>query len=132
MMELFRKLGSLKRLSSLLASLWTLVILIACFLPGNEIPNVRFPMIDKWVHFIIFAGFSFLWLLVWAPATWRAGLWVFIAAVAFGYAVELLQGSGISPGRAYDANDVLADGIGGLLGVLLFFTLQKMADKQKP
>lgn len=104
---------------------WTVLIYIACLIPGNEIPDVKIPLADKWVHCIIFAGFSFLWLCVRPHSRLLFGLLLFLISVAVGYSVELLQGSGITRGRSYDLNDVLADAIGGAIGVLIFFILQK-------
>lgn len=111
----------------LLAILWTLGILVACLIPGNEVPHVSIPLIDKWVHFIIFAGFSFLWLSTFKHSTTSKGFLIFILSILLGYAVELLQDSGITKGRSYDVYDVVADGIGGALGVVLFFLWRKAA-----
>lgn len=116
-----------KKRTAILASIWTLLILVACLLPGKDIPDVSFPLIDKWVHFLIFGGFTFLWLCTLRETTRRNGLLVWIASVLLGYAVELLQGSGITKGRSFDLYDLLADSIGGLLGLLLFYLLRKQA-----
>jgi VanZ family protein len=107
--------------------LWTIMILIACLIPGDEVPDVHIPLIDKWVHFIIFGGFAFLWLCRFKQATIKTGLSIFVLTLLLGYVVELLQGSGITTGRSYDLYDVLADGIGGLLGTVLFFALRRAA-----
>lgn len=111
----------------LLAIFWTLGILLACLIPGNEVPHIRIPLADKWVHFIIFAGFSFLWLSTFKHANAAKGVLIFILSILSGYAVELLQDSGITRGRSYDIYDVVADGIGGALGVVLFFLWRKAA-----
>jgi VanZ family protein len=111
----------------LLAIFWTLGILFACLIPGNEVPHIRIPLADKWVHFIIFAGFSFLWLHTFKYANTAKGVLIFILSILLGYAVELLQDSGITRGRSYDLYDVVADGIGGALGVVLFFLWRKAA-----
>lgn len=108
-----------------LAIFWTLGIFLACLIPGNEVPHIRIPLADKWVHFIIFAGFSFLWLSAFKHVNTTKGILVFILSLALGYAVELLQGSGITRGRSYDVYDIVADGIGGALGVVLFFLWHK-------
>jgi VanZ family protein len=108
-----------------LAILWTLGILLACLIPGKEVPDIHIPLADKWVHFIIFAGFSFLWLCTFIRATAKKGMLIFILSVLLGYAVELLQDSGITTGRSYDVYDIVADAIGGALGVLLFFIWRK-------
>jgi len=107
------------------AILWTSFIFFACLIPGRDVPNVSFPLADKWVHFIIFGGFSFLWLST--SKTTNAGkrILIFLLAVLTGYIVELLQGSGITSGRSYDLWDVVADSIGGALGVGLFYLLSR-------
>jgi VanZ family protein len=110
-----------KKVAFVLAIFWTLGILIACLIPGNEVPHVSIPLADKWVHFIIFAGFSFLWLSTFKHANAAKGVLIFILSVLLGYAVELLQDSGITKGRSYDVYDVVADSIGGALGVVVFF-----------
>lgn len=115
-----------KKLAVWIAIIWTALILIACLIPGREIPNVHIPLMDKYVHFIIFAGFSFLWLCTRSKPRIATGFWIFIASVALGYLVELLQGSGITYGRSYEEADVLADAIGGLIGVLLFFLFKRL------
>lgn len=101
---------------------WTLLILAACFIPGSEIPNLKVPLIDKWVHFVLFGVFAFLWLRVYPSRRTTRLLTVFLVSVAFGYAVELLQGA-LRPllGRSYSGADALADAIGGALGVAAFY-----------
>ncbi|PSK89496.1 VanZ family protein [Taibaiella chishuiensis] len=121
MKQIFFFFTANKNRAILFAVLWTLLILVACFIPGREVPDVRIPFIDKWVHFVLFGGFSFLWLCTRKRAVPCTGLVVFLASVALGYGVELIQGSGITSGRSYDMYDVYADSVGGLLGVLLFF-----------
>lgn len=127
MQHIFLWLLKNKKWTVRIAVIWTVLILIACLLPGNEVPDVKIPMIDKWVHFIIFGGFTFLWLCVKRYRNLRFGIIMLLLAVAFGYAVELLQGSGITPGRSYDLMDVVADGIGGAIGVLIFFILRTIS-----
>ncbi len=116
-----------KKRTTWIAALWTLMILVACLIPGRDVPDVDVPFADKWVHFIIFAGFSFLWTCTFKQTSWRAGLTTGILSVLLGYAVELLQGSGITEGRSYDLYDLLADSVGGMLGLLLFFLLYRHA-----
>ena len=118
-----------KRRATWLAAVWTLLILVACLIPGKEVPQVTVPFADKWVHFIIFAGFSFLWLCTFKQPGFRAGLIMACLSALLGYAVELLQGSGITQGRSYDLYDLLADSIGGIIGLILFFVLYLRAVK---
>lgn len=108
-----------------MAIIWTALIFFVCFIPGNEVPNVKIPLIDKQVHFVIFAVFAFLWL-----ATFRSvnsGQYIFVFALSFatGVFVELIQGSGITYGRSFEINDIIADSIGGLIGILIFYFCYK-------
>lgn len=129
--KLFLYFHHRKRSATLLAITWTVLIVIACLIPGSGMPKVNIAMADKWVHFIIFAGFSFLWLQTRPKAGMTAGLFWFLLSVLLGYLVEVLQGSGITKGRAFDWYDVLADAIGGLLGVLLYFAMRSAWLKQE-
>ncbi len=103
------------------------MILVACLIPGNEIPDVKVPLADKWVHFVIFGGFAFLWMCVYRKPNARKGVFMALLTAAFGYAVEWLQGSGITRGRSYDLYDMLADSIGGIIGLAAFFLLRRIA-----
>ncbi len=89
-------------------------------MPARNVPHVAVPLIDKWVHFIFFGGFSLLWLCS-NPTTKMVRLVLMLAiAVAFGCIIELLQGAFPTLGRASEGMDVVADAIGGLIGVVLF------------
>lgn len=129
MKALFLFFHNHKPRTSRIALFWTLLILLACLIPGREVPDVQVPLADKWVHFVLFAAFSFLWICTFRRTGLKAGLIVGLLSVLFGYVVELLQGSGITEGRSYDLYDVLADGIGGLLGLAVFFLLRSYALK---
>ncbi len=104
---------------------WTLLILGACFLPGSEIPNIRIPLMDKWVHFVLFGVLAFLWLRAYPSRQFSRLVTVLLLCIAFGYGVEVLQGL-LRPylGRSYDGMDALADAVGSLLGTGFFFLLQ--------
>ncbi len=121
-----------RKRTGIMAAVWTLAILAACLIPGREIPNVNVPLADKWVHFILFAVFSFLWLFLYRHASLKQGLYICLLSSAFGYVVELLQGSGLTRGRSYDPFDWFADSIGGVLGMLLFFCLRRFFGNKKP
>ncbi|MBS1590267.1 MAG: VanZ family protein [Bacteroidetes bacterium] len=109
-----------KRRVRFIAILWTLLIFLLCLIPGRDIPDVHIPLIDKWVHFVLFGLFSLLWLLSFEKKSSLIALAVFAASILVGWCVELLQGQLSFLGRSYDPRDILADGIGGFLGVVLF------------
>ena len=55
---------------------------------------------------------------------------VFLIAVIFGWLVEVLQGQLSFLGRSQDDMDTLADGFGGLLGVLIFYIGYRFSHKK--
>ena len=119
-----------KQLLRVLAITWSVAIVILCFIPANEVPNMKIPFADKWVHFIMFGMFSFLWLSsLKAFKLWHLMV-VFLIAVIFGWLVEVLQGQLSFLGRSQDDMDTLADGFGGLLGVLIFYIGYRFSHKK--
>ncbi len=130
MWQIFSPQSPYTKRARFLAILWTLLILFLCFLPGNDIPDVTIPFADKWVHFILFGAFSFLWLC--ARPTKKMGglLFWFIASIVFGALVELLQGLLSFLGRSMDVKDMAADAVGGLLGTILFYICFSIAAKK--
>lgn len=131
MWQLFTARSIHTKRARLAAILWTLLIFIACFVPANEIPHVRVPFADKWTHFILFAFFSFFWLMAYPSIQWRRLLTVFIISVLFGWLVEELQGLLRFLGRSKDLMDMSADGFGGLIGVVFFYILAGIAAKKE-
>ena len=105
------------------ATLWTLLIFILCFIPAREVPDLDIPLADKWVHFILFGVFSFLWLLSIKEFRLQHLVIVLICSIVLGWLVEYIQGALTFLGRSQDNMDTLADGIGGLLGVVVFWLL---------
>lgn len=83
-------------------------------------------MADKWVHFVLFAVFSFLWLSAFPPGPrglWPALLLALAVSFVFGWLVEELQGLLTVLGRSRSGKDIIADAIGGLLGVFIYYLL---------
>jgi VanZ family protein len=94
------------------------------------VPEVNVPLADKWVHFIMFGVFSFLWLLTLKNTTLRSLFLIFVASVALGWLVEFFQGMLTFLGRSRDNMDILADSIGGLLGVFVFYATHRLRKKK--
>ena len=75
----------------LLAIVWTLGILAACTIPGSDLPKINIVSFDKAAHFVVFAGFGWLWM--WAlretpRRTWR----VLAFGLAYAVLTEIYQG----------------------------------------
>ena len=112
------------------AILWTLLIFILCLLPGEDLPEVNIPMVDKWTHWVLFGVFAFLWLCA-APSRKAKRLLLILGISIFvGWLVEEIQGTLSFLGRYQDNMDTLADSIGGLCGVLFFYVLSLIAEQR--
>ncbi|MGC4079359.1 MAG: VanZ family protein [Rubrivivax sp.] len=116
-----------KKRAKSFAIAWTLLIFIACFVPGKEIPDVDIPFADKWVHFLLFGMFNFLWLLARPSLHWRHLMFWLLLGTGFGWFVEELQGLLSFLGRAKDMKDIYADALGAVLGVLIFYICARYA-----
>lgn len=104
-----------------IALLCTAVLLIACLIPSYQVPRVNVPLFDKWVHFIAFGVWSFFVAASFKNFGFKQWIIVVISTFLFGWIIELLQVSGITRGRSYENLDILADGIGGLLGASVYW-----------
>jgi VanZ family protein len=110
--------------AKLIASLWTLLILFLCFIPGQDLPRVNIPLADKWAHMVLFGIFTILWHRTVRNGKGYYKLMLMLIAVFIGWLVEYVQGHYI-PNRSQDNIDTLADGIGGAIGIVLFWLYQR-------
>ncbi len=120
MFRIFSEDSPYKKQARFIALLWTLLIFIGCFTPGNELPKVNVPLIDKWVHLVMFGGFSFFWLCANPKINLYRLSGLLLTSITLGSAIELLQGLLKFLGRSMELMDAVADSLGGLLGILLF------------
>jgi VanZ family protein len=104
-----------------LAGAWALVIFALSSVPGRKLPAVHiFANSDKVAHLFIYAVLGLLCFAA-SRRTWNTRTaWLVLAAsllgLAYGITDELHQL--YVPGRSADPLDVVADGIGALLGSL--------------
>ena len=98
----------------------TLGILYGTLVPSNKLPKVDLTEIDKLVHFIMFAVWTFLFGLIHAIRKKGApNLWmVFSLGLFYGMLVEILQFF-VPTNRSPEALDFIADVIGSGAAVLL-------------
>lgn len=110
-----------KRATLFLAVLWTMFLFFACFIPGNDVPNVKIFQIDKLVHITLFAGCSFLWGMYFFKygRKFKLFAWDFGGSVCLGILVELIQSTNWVKGRSGDVWDVVADTMGAALGIFI-------------
>ncbi len=81
---------------------------------------------DKLVHLVMYAGFAFLlslWLSTRGAFTRKTMLFVFVAAIVYAALDELLQR--LTPARSAEVWDFVMDGLGALLGLLMFWAFRR-------
>ncbi|MES2267822.1 MAG: VanZ family protein [Bacteroidota bacterium] len=106
------------------AILWALFILIICAVPFHTPgpPGLFFAGFDKMVHCVLFFVLSVLYcagsIRKWNTRSIRIEIAVknTIVLISFGALIEMLQ-MRFFPWRSGDWNDLLADAIGGCMGV---------------
>lgn len=87
---------------------------------------------DKLAHFAAYAGLAFLlglWISVGRAMRARHYLGAFGVVTAYGIIDELLQ---TPVGRDTDPYDMLADGVGGAIGLALLFVTLHVWDRFRP
>jgi VanZ family protein len=104
-----------------LAAAWAFVIFVLSSIPAKTFPSIQpFGNFDKAVHLVLYAVLGALCLVA-ARKTWSTRTaWLVLTtsflALVYGITDELHQSW--VPGRSADPRDVLADGIGGVIGSL--------------
>ena len=129
MNRVFQPDSPYKKQARFLAWLWTLLIFVGCLMPGKELPQVNVPFVDKWVHLVMFGGFTFLWLCVRPAISFRWLVSLFLIATSLGALIELLQGMLTFRGRSMEFMDAVADAVGAFIGVILFYICAKISRK---
>ncbi len=106
-----------------MASIWTIVILVLCWMPGEWIQEVEqgspwfeIPDLDKVVHWGIFVVFAVLWLRL-GTSRWRYA-WVALGGLAVAAISELVQNLPWV-GRDGEIGDGITDMVGVLLGLIV-------------
>jgi VanZ like family len=106
---------SRKKLTMILAILWTIGIFIGCSMPGRDLPKVNlFDNFDKVVHFTFFAVFFGLWFLITNKST-KYVLLIIVISIIYGFGIEFYQLHCVE-GRGFDVWDGVADGGGAIFG----------------
>ncbi|RQO31503.1 hypothetical protein DBR32_05975 [Taibaiella sp. KBW10] len=126
MKTIFNWLVTHKTGAVLLSIGWAALIFVGCLLPGKDIPSLSIFEYDKLVHFGIFAALAFLLLCIFRNPSFIQSFRVLFFCSAYGYALEVLQGSGWVTGRSFDLYDALADGLGALMGIGVFFVANRL------
>jgi len=103
------------------AVIWTIIIFILCTIPSQHIPTSQ-TLSDKANHFIAFAGFTFFWLFPYSKP-----LTITFIGIIYGIIIEFWQA--ILPvyfHRGFEWYDALADGLGSIIGYILYLVFSKL------
>ena len=113
------------------------VILLLTGLPGSCFPKVK-PAIglDKVVHLLMYLSFAFITLWGYrkpyqekGKAYQKKALWLVLAiSIAFGALTEVMQET-LVPSRTGSVYDWIADAIGSLLGVAIYYFFHRSRNK---
>ena len=105
-------------------TLVTVAIVVLSTMPiPEEAPLGDVPLIDKWVHMVMYAGLVFM---MWVDHvvrskqeyTWTVRILILLYAIVLGGAMELVQAY-LTTCRSGDWIDFEADAVGALIGKLI-------------
>jgi len=109
------------------ALFWSGLIVFACLLPSNDIPQVNIPNLDKVIHSLFYFIFLSLWFLFFkkklnSSNNLKPLAISFVFAVFFGIGIELMQ-KFFTVTRSADTFDVIANLFGASLAVIVILVL---------
>jgi predicted Abi (CAAX) family protease len=106
---------------------WVIFCTVLLTIPGDSLPGeswLNIPHLDKYIHIFLFSVMTVLmsrWLLKKGIPYHRDKLYIIVCALialAYGIAMEYVQKYWI-PLRSFDYTDIIADGVGAILGVVI-------------
>lgn len=104
--------------------LYIVVIFVISSIPGSRFPEIQFNMADKVVHFIIFGilGLLLARSMVVSQNTFCRTNYVIVSImIGIGYGLIDEWHQAYVPGRYASVSDWVADGLGIIVSVLLFW-----------
>lgn len=122
----------------MLTILWAIFIYALCMSSPSAFPKAplfNIPHLDKWVHAFIFGVLTFLMVRGYYRTSNAVSiminhiLCILIITIAYGLFIELVQHF-FTTNRKGDVLDLLADTIGSLFGVFLFYLIKKYRKKK--
>ena len=115
----------MKNFRMLIAVVWTLILIFVLLLPSADMPDFRFTRIkgiDKVFHFFVFSITGFVWANVINHTRYRKNLFLLSLMIGLGLGImtELAQSLEII-GRKFELCDLLANSVGVIFGISIFF-----------
>lgn len=117
------------RSSVLVSTLYTIGLTVAFLLPVSDVPSLDIPLLDKWVHVLFHTVLAALWLISAYLAdkshfSSKVLALVLVICFFYGVAIEAVQ-HWFTATRTFDTDDILANGIGELAGLVAFKAVKK-------
>lgn len=118
---------------NLFTLVWAFFIFCLTLMPGKYMPPTSiwdFLSFDKFAHFFVFAILVFLMLIgfikqrTYPYIRFKAYKMAFGISLCYGLFIEVCQS--FVPGRSFDVQDILANAIGCILGLGLFYVVYKL------
>jgi len=112
--------------NNLLGLSWALLILVLSFLPASSFPEDKIEGLDKAVHAFLYCTLTFLLIIGFKKQKSFLHLknhpivFSVVLGVLYGAMIEVLQGT-IIVNRSMELADIIANAIGCILGVIIFF-----------
>lgn len=116
------------------AIIWVIITTVLLVLPGPDIPSVSFLdkiYFDKWVHAGLFGGMTFLFgypFIKNSTATKKLLIYIAIVCALYGVAMEYVQ-KYFAFERDFDYYDMVADGVGCIIGYFVAIALKRKLEK---
>lgn len=110
------------------ATIWTVFIASSCLLPSAIFKPFSFQglfQFDKIIHLILFFVFVQLWALKLKKEDQKNKIIILLIGIAYGAIIEYLQ-SAMNVGRSFEVDDMIANTIGCILGVVLLTITQNL------
>ena len=106
------------------AILWFITVTVLLCLPGTAFPHEKWYnkiWLDKWIHIFLFAILTILFCRAGSAVLGkklRLLAYIAIGCFIYGVVMEFIQKYFI-PFRSFDVGDIIADGIGSALGLII-------------
>ena len=101
---------------------YVVLIAVLSLMPGNDIPDVDLPDVDKLVHLLMYAGLGYLSASAFStcPLKWRqVRFWLFIMLFTYGFLLEFAQELFPALHRSFSYWDAAFNGLGAITGISL-------------
>ena len=108
----------------ILAIVWSAFIASSCLLPPSLFKPFTFHILlglDKFIHLVLYFLFVQLWILNLEKINRKNKLVILLIGIIYGIFIEVMQ-SAMNIGRSYEIDDMIANTLGCILGIV-FMTI---------